>query len=126
MLLADEVVDSGRTARTFLGLLGRDYGLRPLLACLWADAAADPAPDFAAHRMAGLPALVLPWRIQRDAAQTIACLLRACPLTTSEIDERLRDLGHDIPPGILDRQLLGLAAAGHVRRAPSGRWASPR
>jgi hypoxanthine phosphoribosyltransferase len=126
VLLVDEVVDSGRTARTFLALLRRDYQLRPLLACICADAGADPQPDFCADRMTELPLLVLPWRVQRDFGQAIACLLRACPLTTSQIDERLRDLGHDIPPDILEHRLGDLFVSGHVTRSADGRWASRR
>ncbi|MEU9575249.1 phosphoribosyltransferase family protein [Streptomyces massasporeus] len=122
VLLVDEVVDSGRTARFYLDRLRRDFGLRPYLACLAANADADPAPEFAAQRMDALPALVLPWRVLRDFEQTAACLLRAEPLTTHEIDERLREFGYDIPPEVLDARLHALAAKGRVSLSPDGEW----
>ncbi|MGH3246570.1 MAG: phosphoribosyltransferase family protein [Trebonia sp.] len=122
VVLADEVIDSGRTAATFTAMLRRDHQLTVLTACLAASAAAEPAPDFAADRMDHLPELVLPWRVQRDFPQTIACLLRACPLNTEQIDERLRELGHDIHPYILDRRLGTLADAGLVTAGPTGQW----
>jgi hypoxanthine phosphoribosyltransferase len=123
VLLVDEVVDSGRTARFYLDQLRADLGLRPYLACLAADTTADPAPDFAAQRMENLPALVLPWRILRDFAQTMACLLRAGPLTTDQIDERLRELGHDIAPDVLATRLGELAGHGQVSAGAGGTWA---
>lgn len=126
LLLVDEIIDSGRTIGAIAAGIGRGFpGTRILLACLAADAAADPAPDFAARRMNGLPEFALPWRIQRDFAQTAACLLASGPLTTSEIDERLRDLGHDIPPHRLQALLSGLAASGRITAA-GGTWAAPR
>jgi hypoxanthine phosphoribosyltransferase len=122
VLLTDEVADSGRTLGTFAALLRRDPGLEVLTACLAASTSASPAPDFAASRMDDLPELVLPWRVQRDFPQTIACLLRACPLTTGQIDERLRELGHDIDPAVLARRLAALAADGTVAAGSTGAW----
>jgi hypoxanthine phosphoribosyltransferase len=122
VVLADEVIDSGRTIGAFAAMLRRDFRLAVVTACLAASTGADPAPDFAADRMDDLPELVLPWRVQRDFPQTIACLLRACPLNTDQIDERLRELGHDIHPGILARRLDGLAAAGLLAAGPGGQW----
>lgn len=122
VVLADEVIDSGRTAGHFAAVLRDDFGLRVLVACLVAASAADPAPDFAANQMDDLPELVLPWRVQRDFLHAMVCLLRACPLTTAQIDERLRELGHDISPDILDRRLRGLAASGYVVPCSGGRW----
>ncbi|MBC7267722.1 phosphoribosyltransferase family protein [Streptomyces albogriseolus] len=109
VVLVDEVVDSGRTARFFLSQFAAH---RPQLACLAASDSADPAPRFSARRMSHLPALVLPWRILRDFAQTAACLLSADPLTTDQIDERLRELGHDIGPDLLEPRLAALARQG--------------
>jgi hypothetical protein len=122
VVLADEVIDSGHTIGAFAAMLRRDYELTVVTACLAASTGADPAPDFAADRMDDLPELVLPWRVQRDFPQTVACLLRACPLDTDQIDERLRELGHDIHPGVLARRLDGLAAAGLLGIAPGGQW----
>ena len=122
VVLADEVIDSGRTIGAFAAMLRRDFRLTVVTACLAASTGADPAPDFAADRMDDLPELVLPWRVQRDFPQTIGCLLRACPLDTDQIDERLRELGHDIHPGVLARRLDGLAAAGLVTAGPGGQW----
>lgn len=120
VLLVDEVVDSGRTARFYLQQLAAQ-GLEPQMACLQAAAEADPAPSFTARRTEALPSLVLPWRVLRDADQTVACLLAAGPLTTDELDERLRDLGHDIDPDLLQTRLEELAATGRI--ALSGtRW----
>jgi len=125
VVLADEVIDSGRTIAAFAAMLRRDCQLTVMTACLAASTAASPAPDFAADRMDDLPELVLPWRVQRDFPQTIGCLLRACPLDTDQIDERLRELGHDIHPHILARRLDGLAAAGLVSPGPGGQWQLP-
>lgn len=122
VVLADEVIDSGRTIGAFAAMLRRDYELTVVTACLAASTGAGPAPDFAADRMDDLPELVLPWRVQRDFPQTIACLLRACPLDTAQIDERLRELGHDINPGILARRLDDLVAAGLLGAGPGGQW----
>ncbi|MCX4763630.1 phosphoribosyltransferase family protein [Streptomyces sp. NBC_01275] len=121
-LLVDEVVDSGRTAGFYLERLRDDFGVHAHLVCLAADTAARPAPDFAAQRMDSLPALVLPWRVLRDFEQTAACLLRAEPMTTSQIDERLREFGHDIAPRVLDARLRSLAARGLVRLGDDGTW----
>ncbi|MDW6057918.1 phosphoribosyltransferase [Streptomyces sp. FXJ1.4098] len=114
LIVVDEVVDSGRTARFFLDHLA-PYG--PQLACLVASDTAAPAPHFSAWSMSDLPALVLPWRVLRDADQTAVCLLAAGPLTTAQLDERLRDLGHDIDPDLLESHLAGLAARGRLRRS---------
>ncbi|MFD7817723.1 phosphoribosyltransferase [Streptomyces sp. NPDC059785] len=122
VLLVDEVVDSGRTAGYYLNRLREDFGVEAYLACLAADTGAQPAPDFAAQRMESLPALVLPWRVLRDFEQTATCLLRAEPLTTSQIDERLRELGHDIGPLILEARLRSLATRGSVRLGHDGTW----
>lgn len=127
LLLVDEVIDSGRTVCAMAAGITRSCpGIRILTACLACDEAARPVPDFAARRMSGLPEFVLPWRIQRDFPATAACLLRGGPLTTDEIDERLRELGHDIPPPALARMLAGIAGDG-ILTAADGRWAvSPR
>ncbi|MCX4826451.1 phosphoribosyltransferase [Streptomyces sp. NBC_01142] len=113
LIVVDEVVDSGRTARFFLGHLAL---YEPQLACLAASDTADPAPHFTAWSMSDLPALVLPWRVLRDADQTAACLLAAGPLTTAQLDERLRDLGHDIDPVLLEFHLDHLAARDRLHR----------
>ena len=124
VLVVDEVVDSGRTARFYLDHLRGDFGLQPYLACLAADTDADPSPDFAAQRMEALPALVLPWRVLRDFEQTMACLLRAGQLTTDQLDERLRELGHDIAPDVLSARLRDLARDGKLSASADGAWAS--
>ncbi|MFD9281046.1 phosphoribosyltransferase family protein [Streptomyces mirabilis] len=111
VVVVDEVVDSGRTARYVLSQLTK-YG--PELACLAASDRADPAPHFAARTMSDLPALVLPWRVLRDIDQTAACLLAAGPLTTEQIDERLRELGHDLSPDLLEPHLAELARRGRL------------
>ncbi|MCX4581153.1 phosphoribosyltransferase family protein [Streptomyces sp. NBC_01571] len=111
VVVVDEVVDSGRTARYYLSQLA-PYS--PQLACLATSDRADPAPQFAARTMSDLPALVLPWRVLRDFDQTAACLLAAGPLTTKQIDERLRELGHDLGPDLLEPHLAELARRGRL------------
>jgi hypothetical protein len=74
--------------------------------------------------MSHLPALVLPWRVLRDIDQSAACLLAAGPLTTAQFDERLRDLGHDIDPDLLDLHLHRLAARRLLHRS-GNRWRLP-
>ncbi|MFH8802715.1 phosphoribosyltransferase [Streptomyces sp. NPDC017936] len=122
VLLVDEVVDSGRTAAFYRRRLRDDLGVDARLVCLAADTRAEPAPEFAAQRMEALPALVLPWRVLRDFEQTAACLLRAEPMTTAQIDERLREFGHDIGPRVLEARLRSLAARGLVRLTADGAW----
>ncbi|MFD7866031.1 hypothetical protein [Streptomyces sp. NPDC059783] len=68
----DQVVNFGRTAHFFL-----DSDLPTLV----------------------LPTLVLRGRVLRDVDQTAGCLLASGPLTTAQLDERLRDLGHDFSSG---------------------------
>ncbi|MFD7919665.1 phosphoribosyltransferase family protein [Streptomyces sp. NPDC059740] len=121
VIVVDEVVDSGRTAAYFLAQLAAH---RPQLACLAASDRADPAPCFAARTMSDLPALVLPWRVLRDIDQTAACLLAAGPLTTDQLDERLRDLGHDLGPDLLEPRLADLARRGRLHRHGS-HWQQP-
>ncbi|MCX4682156.1 phosphoribosyltransferase [Streptomyces sp. NBC_01433] len=121
LIVVDEVVDSGRTARFFLDHLAP---YEPQLACLAASDTADPAPHFTAWSMSDLPALVLPWRVLRDADQTTGCLLAAGPLTTAQLDERLRDLGHDIDPDLLESHLDHLAARDRLHR-DGGLWRLP-
>ncbi|WP_103528872.1 phosphoribosyltransferase family protein [Streptomyces sp. SM12] len=121
LIVVDEVVDSGRTARFFLDHLSHH---QPELACLAASDTAIPGPRFTAWSMSDLPALVLPWRVLRDADQTAACLLAAGPLTTAQFDERLRDLGHDIGPELLEFHLARLAARRRLQRE-GDRWSLP-
>lgn len=121
LILVDEVVDSGRTARYFLGQLAAHA---PELACLAAATSADPAPRFTARRMSDLPALVLPWRVLRDIDQTAACLLALGPLTTEQIDERLRELGHELGPDVLEPRLDALAHRGLLARH-GNQWKRP-
>nr|WP_280923206.1 phosphoribosyltransferase family protein [Streptomyces lonarensis] len=121
LIVVDEVVDSGRTARFFLDHLSH---YQPELACLAASDTAAPGPHFAAWTMSDLPALVLPWRVLRDADQTAACLLAAGPLTTAQFDERLRDLGHDIGSDLLEFHLARLAARRRLQRE-GDRWSLP-
>jgi hypoxanthine phosphoribosyltransferase len=124
VIVVDEVVDSGRTARFFLTHLAQLTGCEPQLACLAAADTAAPAPHFTAWTMSHLPALVLPWRVLRDIDQSAACLLAAGPLTTAQFDERLRDLGHDIDPDLLDLHLHRLAARRLLHRS-GNRWRLP-
>ena len=122
-LLCLRFLDPGRRAA---GLAVAGLLLLPPLCILAADTDADPSPDFAAQRMEALPALVLPWRVLRDFEQTMACLLRAGELTTDQLDERLRELGHDIAPDILSARLRDLARAGKLSATADGAWASCR
>jgi hypoxanthine phosphoribosyltransferase len=122
VLLVDEVVDSGRSVAFFRRQLCDRYDTTVHIACLAASLAAEPAPEFAAQRIRELPALVLPWRVLRDFDQTVACVLRATPMTTDEIDERLREFGHDFSLDVLDAHLHALAADGHISLGEGKRW----
>ena len=70
-MLADEVIDSGRTIGAFAAMLRRDYKLTVVTACLAASTGADPAPDFAADRMDDLPELVLHTRATPSPANPL-------------------------------------------------------
>lgn len=122
VLLVDEVVDSGRTARFHLDHLRENFGVEARLVCLAASAEADPRPEFAARTMEALPLLVLPWRLLRDFEQTASCLLRTEPLTTRQIDDRLRECGHAIATGVLEAHLGGLRERGFLTLDGQCRW----
>lgn len=122
VVVIDEVIDSGRTARYFARRLADAGATAVMLACLFQSRDSAVAA-YAAVVVDSMPNLILPWRVLRDLPATVKALTEHGPLTTERMVEHLAEHGAVIAPEALLSRLRQLRARNLVVRTESGwRW----
>jgi hypoxanthine phosphoribosyltransferase len=122
VLVIDEVIDSGRTARFFARRLADAGADKVMLACLFQSR--DSAVNaYAALTLDSMPNLILPWRILRDLPAVIKALTEHGPLTTERLAENLAEHDAVIAPEVLLSGLQQLRTRNLIARTETGwRW----
>lgn len=122
VVVINEVIDSGRTARYFARRLADAGAKEIMLACLFQSR--DSAVDaHAAVVLDSMPNLILPWRILRDLPAAIKALTEHGPLSTERMIEHLAEHGAVIAPEVLLPRLQQLRARNLIARTETGwRW----